>query len=115
MLSKAAARCLPCTREPWLSRAVHRQVSDALLEAAAQLRGLTAIDTGFSSLVTRKGVLRLLQLTGLQALSATGRCAQDFGLLQLEDVRQLAALTSLRLLEVRGPGCWDGRVDMMCL
>ena len=79
------------------------QVSDGMLEAAARIRSLTAVDTGLSSLCTRKGVLQLLQLTGLQALSATGRSAQDFGLLQLEDVRRMASLASLRLLEVRGP------------
>ena len=76
------------------------QVSDSMLEAAARIQSLTAVDTGLSSLCTQKGVLKLLQLTGLQALSAIGRSAQDFGLLQLEDVRRLAALTSLRLLEV---------------
>ena len=79
------------------------QVSDGMLEAAARIRSLTAVDTGLSSLCTLKGVLQLLQLTGLQALSATGRSAQDFGLLQLPDVRRLASLASLRLLEVRGP------------
>ena len=72
-----------------------------MLEAAAAIPSLQAVDTGFSSLCTRQGVLALTRLTSLTAISATGRCAQDFGLLQLRDVQKLASLPCLRLLEVR--------------
>ena len=72
-----------------------------MLEAVANMSGLKAVDVGFSSACSRKGLMSLARLTGLQCLSVTGMSAHDFGSLSADDVAKLACMPKLAVLEVR--------------
>ena len=76
------------------------QVTDNMLRAVASLDALKAVDVGFSSTCTRACLMSLAHLTNLQCLSVTGRSAHDFGSLSAKDIKKLAAMPKLAVLEV---------------
>ena len=73
------------------------QVTDDILEALTHIRTLRCIHIGYSCKCTVTGVLKLAQLTGLQALRIMGHSTTDFGQLRESDLQQLSNLCSLSL------------------
>lgn len=79
------------------------QVTDEMLSVIASISTLNAVDVGFSSRCTCKGVMNLAPLSNLQCLSVTGLSSLDSGSLTAENVAKLVSMPRLAVLEVFPP------------